>query len=126
METSKQLFRIAALLMALAVIIGAIGAHMLKGHIAPELMPVYQTGSLYHLVHALALLAISALPTSILSEQRKFVVGLLFIFSIFIFSGSLYVLAITGVKKLGAITPLGGLGFIVGWLILAITPKSKA
>ena len=79
-------------------------------------MAIYQTGVQYHMIHALALLALAAL-----AERVRFTaaVGWLFIFGVVVFSGSLYLLAITGDRWLGAITPLGGLCFLAGWGMLA-------
>lgn len=108
----------AALLGALAVAFGAFGAHALKARLSPELMQVYQTGVQYQFYHVLALLAAALLmqtqPTLQLATACLF-----FCSGIFLFSGSLYVLALSGIKILGAITPFGGLAFIAGWVALA-------
>jgi uncharacterized membrane protein YgdD (TMEM256/DUF423 family) len=109
-----------AVLMALAVIFGAFGAHLLRARLDVYSMDVYQKAVFYHFVHALGLLMVSFLPkTGTFSEfATNWVCGLLLV-GIVIFSGSLYLLAITGNRGLGAITPIGGLAFILGWLALA-------
>ena len=98
------------------VVLGAFGAHGLRDRLGPAMLEVYRTGVLYHLIHALALLAIG-LHAGRLRYPRA--VAALWAIGIVIFSGSLYALALTGVHKLGAITPLGGLAFILGWAALA-------
>jgi uncharacterized membrane protein YgdD (TMEM256/DUF423 family) len=111
-------FATGATLCGLGVLLGAFGAHGLRGRITPEMLAVFETGVRYHLLHGLALLAVawaaSRWPSSLIS-----VAGWLFIAGILIFSGSLYVLSMTGVRWLGAITPIGGLCFAIGWLVLA-------
>ena len=109
------LFRLAAALGFLAVALGAFGAHALKETLAANgTTEVWKTAALYHLVHALALLVLATLP--IASRWT----GVLFVAGIVIFSGSLYLLALTNIKWLGALTPLGGLCFLAGWFCLLI------
>lgn len=102
----------------LVVALGAFGAHGLKEKISAELLAVYQTGVLYQMFHTAALLVVALLltQTSQLSALRWS--GWLFVVGIIIFSGSLYLLALTGVRWLGAITPIGGVAFLAGWLSL--------
>ena len=111
---------VGALACGLGVALGAFGAHGLKSRVAPELLVVFETGVRYHMYHALALLAVgwaaSRWPGSAVEIS-----GWLFVAGIVIFSGSLYVMTMTGARWLGAITPLGGLAFIVGWALLALT-----
>ena len=109
-----------AILLATAVILGAFGAHGLRGRLDAYLMSVYEKAVFYHFIHALGVLMVSILPkTGTLSESAsQWVCGLL-LAGILIFSGSLYVLALTGVRVLGAVTPLGGLSFIAAWVALA-------
>ena len=110
-------FRFAAVLCFLAVALGAFGAHALKATLmANETMEAWKTAVLYHFLHALALLALGTLPAASKVPPALFLAG------IALFSGSLYLLALTNVKWLGAITPLGGLCFLVGWLTLVIWP----
>jgi uncharacterized membrane protein YgdD (TMEM256/DUF423 family) len=102
----------------LAVTLGAFGAHGLRGRLSPELMAVFQTGVQYHMFHALALLIVSAaLPR--MDGWLVHTAGWAFVAGIVLFSGSLYALALTGATMLGAITPLGGVAFLVGWACLA-------
>lgn len=114
---------LAAVFGALAVISGAFGAHALKNMLDASLMQVYQTSANYHLAHALALGLVGLLlrqPGNAELAQRWFRrAALLFLFGLLVFCGSLYALSLTGQRWLGMITPLGGLGFIVGWLALA-------
>lgn len=114
----------ASVLLVLAVAIGAFGAHGLKAHISNEMMQVYKTGVEYHFYHALGLLLIGVLAISIPSGLLNWSAIFLSI-GIILFSGSLYVLAITGIKWLGAITPLGGLSFIAGWVLLFVAVWKK-
>jgi uncharacterized membrane protein YgdD (TMEM256/DUF423 family) len=106
---------IAALLLALAVMLGAFGAHGLKDRLDAYSMDVYQKAVFYHFIHAMGLLLVSLAPRT----AGLIWVHLLLLAGILIFSGSLYLLAVTGVRTLGAITPLGGLSFIAAWLLLA-------
>lgn len=103
---------------ALAVIAGAFGAHALKAKLAPELLATWHAGAEYHMYHALALVLVGAIAAA---QPQAAVTGpaVALLAGIVIFSGSLYLLALTGVKVLGAVTPIGGLAFIVGWVWLA-------
>jgi uncharacterized membrane protein YgdD (TMEM256/DUF423 family) len=109
--------RIGAALGFLGVALGAFGAHGLRDRLAPGMLEVYRTGVLYHLLHAVALLAVG-LGADRLARPRA--VATLFAAGVVIFSGSLYALALTGVGTLGAITPVGGLLLMAGWVTLAI------
>lgn len=103
----------------IAVALGAFGAHALKTMITPEQLTVWQTAVLYQFVHTLALLGTSALsPYLQQTWQRRSI--LCFMLGIFLFSGSLYTLVLVGLGKLGMITPIGGLCFLLGWLCLGI------
>ena len=103
---------------ALGVALGAFGAHGLRDKLTPHYMSIYQTGVSYHLVHAVAVLAL-ALYGAATGRSIALPAGLMCA-GIVLFSGSLYVLAVTGISKLGAITPLGGLAFIAGWIVVAV------
>jgi uncharacterized membrane protein YgdD (TMEM256/DUF423 family) len=109
--------RVAGVLGFLGVALGAFGAHGLRERLAPGMLDVYKTGVLYHLIHAVALLAV-ALAADKLPRPRA--VGTLWVAGVVIFSGSLYALAITGIGMLGAITPIGGLLLMAGWVTLAL------
>ena len=100
--------------MFLGVALGAFGAHALKSKITPEAMEIYKTAVLYHLIHALGLFAIAWL-SSFRPDGRIHWAGIFLVFGIIFFSGSLYLLAITGQKWLGALTPLGGVAFLMAW-----------
>jgi len=111
---------IGAILLALAVIIGAFGAHALQGRLDAYLKGVYETGVMYHFFHALGLLIVSFLPRiGALTAPRAGWVCALLLAGVALFSGSLYALAISGVRMLGAVTPFGGLAFIAAWILLA-------
>ncbi|MBL9004778.1 MAG: DUF423 domain-containing protein [Myxococcales bacterium] len=106
-----------------AVAAGAFGAHGLKARLAPDLLAVFETGSRYQLIHALALVLVGVLALRLTPEARASgvlgVAGWLFAAGTLLFSGSLYLLALSGQRVLGAVTPLGGLCFLAGWLALA-------
>lgn len=104
----------------LAVALGAFGAHALKSRLSPDMLNVYQTGVNYHMIHALGLLLIAVLADKLGSASLVNASGWALFAGIVLFSGSLYALALTGVKPLGAITPLGGVAFLAGWICLAI------
>lgn len=107
-----------ALLGFVGVAAGAFGAHALRGRVAADLLAVYQTGARYHLVHALALLLVGALAPR-LSPRAGAVAGWAFLVGLLVFCGSLYALALTGTRWLGAVTPFGGVSLLVGWGALA-------
>ncbi|PJZ77965.1 DUF423 domain-containing protein [Leptospira neocaledonica] len=109
---------LSAILGFLAVALGAFGAHGLKSILTPDLLTIFETGARYHLIHAVVLLVLTL--GGKLSESKFRRIGFWLIFSgILIFSGSLYTLSLTGIRVLGAITPLGGLAFLAGWASIA-------
>jgi uncharacterized membrane protein YgdD (TMEM256/DUF423 family) len=111
----------AAIVLALAVAIGAFGAHGLQGRLDAYSMGVYEKGVFYHFIHALGMLAVPLLVRAgIVSQAAGTWTGWLLLAGIVLFSGSLYVLAITGIRTLGAITPFGGASFIAAWVVLAV------
>ena len=111
---------IAAIFLALAVGLGAFGAHGLRSRLDPEMMDIYKTAVLYHFLHALGMLTVSVLPkTGTFPESGADTICWLLLAGILIFSGSLYLLAVTGTRTLGAITPIGGVAFIAAWAMLA-------
>lgn len=107
---------LAAVFGASAVAAGAFGAHGLKARVSPELLETWKTGALYHLVHSLALLALAFYAQA--TDRAIGLPGSLFSIGILLFSGSLYLLVLTGVRGLGAVTPVGGLVLIAAWLSL--------
>jgi len=116
---AKTYLLIAALNGFIAVALGAFGAHGLKQRLSADMLAVYQTGVQYHFYHTFALLAVALLLLHLPLNNSLRWSGILFAVGIVIFSGSLYVLSITGIRWLGAITPLGGVAFLAGWLLLA-------
>jgi uncharacterized membrane protein YgdD (TMEM256/DUF423 family) len=103
----------------IGVAFGAFGAHGLRGRLSPEMLAVFETGVRYQMYHALALLLTAAVAGRV--DGRSIVAaGWLFVAGITLFSGSLYLLAVTGVTILGAITPIGGVAFLAGWICLAV------
>ncbi|HEX4825950.1 MAG TPA: DUF423 domain-containing protein [Candidatus Polarisedimenticolaceae bacterium] len=116
---TERWFALGGWLGALGVVLGAFGAHGLKSRVDAEMLAVWETASRYHLVHALALLA-TGWAASRWPGVWTSAAGWLFVSGIAIFSGSLYALALSGVRALGAITPIGGLCLIAGWVCLGM------
>ena len=109
-----------AIFMALAVGLGAFGAHGLKNVVTKEMLLIFHTGVEYQFYHALGLFCVAFVIN--LNESKKIkIAGYSMIFGILVFSGSLYVMTFTGIKILGAITPIGGAAFIVAWALLALS-----
>ena len=116
----NQWLFVGSMLGGIGVALGAFGAHGLRGRVAADLLAVWETASRYHLAHALALLAVAWVA----SRADRFAVrlaGWAFTVGIVVFSGSLYAMTLTGMRWLGAVTPIGGLAFLVGWFALAST-----
>lgn len=109
---------IGAVAAGLAVALGAFGAHGLSGRVTPERLETFKTGVLYHMVHALALLVVSWVATQWPSGAVH-AAGYAFLAGLVLFSGSLYVLVLTDTAWLGAVTPFGGVAFLIGWGLLA-------
>ncbi|MEJ6538762.1 MAG: DUF423 domain-containing protein [Halioglobus sp.] len=118
---AKLFITLASLSGMLAVVFGAFGAHALKGKLDDQALKVFETAVQYHFYHTFALLVVGVIalsqPQTVLLKSS----GWLFVIGILVFSGSLYLLSLTGVRWLGAITPLGGLALIAGWACLAAT-----
>ncbi|HLU21803.1 DUF423 domain-containing protein [Lederbergia graminis] len=104
----------------LSVGLGAFGAHALEGKIEPKYLDVWKTGVQYQMFHALGILAIGILSRNVPVSGLLSWSGWLMFIGIIIFSGSLYVLSVSGIKVLGAITPIGGVAFLISWLLLII------
>jgi uncharacterized membrane protein YgdD (TMEM256/DUF423 family) len=114
----RTFFVLGSLLAFLAVGLGAFGAHSLQGTFAPGMADVYETGVKYQFYHSLAMFAVAFALTQ-WPRSSAAIAGWLFLVGIILFSGSLYLLSITGTRTLGIITPFGGLAFLAGWLVLA-------
>ena len=113
--------RIGAINGFLVVAGGAIASHALRSHLTPEAMNTFEIGLRYHMLHALALLAVALVARHTRSPMVP-AAGWCFSAGIVLFSGSLYVLALSGIKWLGMITPFGGMAFLLGWLALTLVP----
>lgn len=114
----RLFFALGALSALIGVAAGAFGAHGLEARISPDRLEIWKTAAHYQLIHALGLLAV-AWAVSRWSTALAGTAGWLFVAGTVLFSGSLYALSLTGVRWLGAITPLGGLAFLAGWACLA-------
>ena len=111
---------IAAALGGIAVILGAFASHALKDRLSERALEIWETGTKYQMYHALALILVALLLSRIADSSTPLIIaGYSFIAGIILFSGSLYALSLSGIKILGAITPLGGVAFITGWACLA-------
>jgi uncharacterized membrane protein YgdD (TMEM256/DUF423 family) len=120
MNTTAKLFILLGSLSALlAVLLGAFGAHALKNKLSADMLAIFQTGVQYHFYHALGLLVAGLAATHIPESSALKYCGWLMFIGIVIFSGSLYLLSLTGTRWLGAITPIGGVAFIAAWALLA-------
>ncbi len=125
----KLYLTVAALTGFLAVALGAFAAHGLQARLTDQLLTTFQTGVQYHMYHALALLGVGILSIHYPGSTALRVSGLLFILGILVFSGSLYILALSGIRWLGAITPIGGVALLAGWSALlwfALTDATAA
>jgi uncharacterized membrane protein YgdD (TMEM256/DUF423 family) len=111
--------RIGAVLAALAVAAGAFGAHGLRTMLDPAALTTFETAARYHMYHALALVATGIVGRTHSGKAARFAAWS-FVAGVLLFSGSLYVLALTGIRVLGAVAPIGGAAFITGWCLLAI------
>ncbi len=118
MNTAKVFMAIGSLNALFAVILGAFGAHALKARLPENLLAAYQTGVQYHFYHALGLILIGLVILQLTASTWLKTSGWLMLAGIVLFSGSLYLLSITQMRWLGAITPVGGIAFILAWLAL--------
>lgn len=115
----RTLIIVGALILALGVAAGAFGAHGLKRVVSPDLLDVWKTAVLYQLVHGLGLLLVAALARALDPGLAAWAGGLM-LGGVLVFSGSLYLLTLSGVRALGAITPVGGVLMIAAWAVLAL------
>ena len=116
----KVFFVIGSIAAGLAVALGAFGAHGLRASLSADMLANFETGVRYQMYHALGLLAVAFAVTRWPGSTLPTIAGWLFVAGMILFSGSLYVMALTGLRWLGAITPLGGVAFIAGWACLVI------
>jgi len=121
-ELTKKFAFYGAIFMVLAVGLGAFGAHGLKNAVTKEMLVIFHTGVEYQFYHALGLFCVAFVANFDESKRVK-IAGYSMIFGILVFSGSLYAMTFTGIKILGAITPIGGVAFIVAWVLLALHVK---
>lgn len=119
-QTAKVFLILGSFNAALVVLLGAFGAHALKTRLSVEMLAVYQTGVHYHLFHALGLIAVGLVATQIPASAYLKWSGWLMLAGIVLFSGSLYVLSVSGLSWLGMVTPFGGLAFILSWTLFVI------
>ncbi|MDQ3224195.1 MAG: DUF423 domain-containing protein [Gemmatimonadota bacterium] len=119
----RLFFGVGTLSALVAVAAGAFGAHALRARLTPEHLAVFETAARYQMYHALAMLAVAWAVTRRPGLLPVWA-GWLFVAGTVLFSGSLYLLALTGIRWFGAITPLGGVAFLAGWLCLGLSVKS--
>ncbi|MGD6966504.1 DUF423 domain-containing protein [Rossellomorea vietnamensis] len=117
----KTFIIIGAINAFLSVAFGAFGAHALEGKISQKYIDTWNTGVLYQMFHSMGILIIGVLMGNIASSSLLNWSGWLMLIGIVLFSGSLYILSLSGIKVLGAITPLGGVAFLIAWVLLIIT-----
>jgi len=123
---ARLFFIIGSILGGIAVTTGAFGAHGLKNHVPSEALGTWDTAARYQMYHALALLVVAISIKTWPSGAKLFGTGgWFFIAGVLLFSGSLYTLVLTGIKQLGAITPIGGVLFVVGWFLLVLALIKK-
>lgn len=116
----RLFFALGSLFGGLGVALGAFGSHLLRGRLPADLLANFETGVRYQMYHALALLAVAWAAGRWVGTSLPAVAGWAFVAGILLFSGSLMIMALTGMRWLGAVTPLGGTAFVVGWLCLLI------
>jgi uncharacterized membrane protein YgdD (TMEM256/DUF423 family) len=119
----RRFLSLASVAGGLAVILGAFGAHGLKGRLDPAHLEVFDVAVRYHMYHALALLGLAAFLSRRPAERMLQAAGWLFVAGLVLFSGSLYLLTLTGIRALAMVTPVGGLAFIAGWFSMALAAR---
>ncbi|MDH4129681.1 MAG: DUF423 domain-containing protein [Spirochaetota bacterium] len=121
MTFTKLFIVIASISAGLIVILGAFGSHVLKNKISPEMLTVYQSGIQYHMFHSIGLFVVALVAIYVPNSSLVKWSGWIMLSGIVFFSGSLYILSITGIKWIGIITPFGGVALIISWILLAIS-----
>jgi uncharacterized membrane protein YgdD (TMEM256/DUF423 family) len=109
----------------LSVLLGAFAAHVLEANFSPQQVAVFHTAVKYQMFHTLALLGLICIDNAAGSSLLRVYAAVFFLLGICLFSGSLYLLVATGITKLGMITPIGGLAFLIGWILLLISAREK-
>jgi len=122
---TKKFAYYGSIMMAISIGLGAFGAHGLKKVISPEILEIFHTGVEYQFYHAIGLFCVAFVAYFTQSNQVK-LAGYLMIVGTFLFSGSLYIMTLTGVKWFGAITPFGGMSYIVAWIMLALSIRKAS
>jgi uncharacterized membrane protein YgdD (TMEM256/DUF423 family) len=118
--------RLGCWLAALAVAMGAFGAHLLQMRLTPDRLAVFETAVRYQMYHALALVVVGVAQRPFLDRNLSTAAGWTFAAGIVLFSGSLYALVLTGARWWGAVTPLGGVAFLAGWVLLSVAVRTRA
>ena len=124
MTAAGRFLSVGAVSALIAVAAGAFGAHALRSRLEPASLAIFETAARYQMYHALALIAVAFALSQWPAGRSAVWAGWLFVAGTLLFSGSLYLLALSGVRWLGAITPLGGVAFMLGWLCLALSPRT--
>lgn len=121
LDKMKIFLLLGSLNMVLAIALGAFGAHGLEGKVSERMIQNWQTGAHYHIIHALAIIVLGLIIAQYSGQSSLLTyAGWTLFAGVVFFSGSLYTMTLTGVKKLGMVTPIGGLLFIIGWILVAI------
>ena len=120
-ENGRKWIIIGGILGFLGVALGAFGAHGLRDSLSPDMMKIYETGVIYHLIHSVAVLAIG-----LAGIKKYYIAALMFTAGVVLFSFSLYLYAVTGTLFFAIITPVGGLSFLAGWLLIIIQAVKKS
>ena len=118
--TARPIIIAGALLAFLGVLLGAFGAHALKTRLDADLLTVYQTGVQYHLAHALGVMLVGTLVQGLPTSKWLPIAAWTMTAGVIVFSGSLYALSLTGIRELGAITPVGGVALLTAWMLVVI------
>lgn len=124
MTATSRFFSIGSGSALIAVAAGAFGAHALKSRLEPASLAIFEIGARYQMYHAIGLIAVAFAVGQWPAARTAVWAGWLFVAGTILFSGSLYLLALTGMRWLGAVAPLGGLAFMLGWLCLALAPRA--